>query len=83
MAIIKEWKINVSINRDLIFPREDNETNEEFIKWATSSNGTQAIQEDFTSKLRCYGYPKNADLILEDIELKETEVKSSDADPKV
>lgn len=81
--IIKEWEITVSITRTFTYPLEDNENKDDFCTWAQSQTGKQFLQNDFIRHLNCYSYPRNGDMSIEDIELKETEVKSTDTDPRV
>ena len=82
-VIVKEWEITVSITRTIRYPIEDNEDKEEMIKWANSVEGKRYIQTDFVKRLNCYSYPCTADMSIDDIELKEYEVKSTDTDPRV
>ena len=82
-TLVREWEITVTITRILKYPIEDNEGKEDVGKWANSLEGKRFIQEDFRKHLNCYSFPRNADMIIEDIELKETEVKSTDTDPRV
>ena len=82
-AIAREWEITATITRTLKYPIEDNEGKEDIDKWANSLEGKRFIQADFTKHLNCFSFPRNADMIIEDIELKETEVKSTDTDPRV
>lgn len=81
--ILQEWEIIASIIRTLKYPIENNEGKEDFVKWANSVEGKRYIQSDFIKRLNCYSYPRNADMIIDDIEIKETVVRSSDTDPGV
>ena len=83
VTTMREWEVTVSITRSMKYPIEDNEGEEEIIKWANSLIGKRHIQADFTRRLNCCGFPRNADMIIEEVELKETEVKSTDTDPRV
>jgi len=82
-AIIPKWQITVTITRTLEYPIEDGEDKEDVRKWASSKEGKQFIQPDFIKHLNCYSYPRNADMEVEEVELKEYEVKSTDTDPRV
>lgn len=82
-AIIPKWQIVVTITRVLEYPIEDNENKGEIRKWASSPEGKRFIQVDFIKHLNCYSYPKNADMEVEEVELKEYEVKSTDTDTRV
>jgi len=83
LTLIREWEITVSLTRTFTYPIEDSEDKDEFKKWAQSPRGKQYIQGDFVRYLNCYSRPKNADMVIDDVELKETEVKSTDTDPRV
>jgi len=83
ITLVREWEIAVTITRILRYPIEDNEGEEDIGKWANSLEGKRFIQRDFITYLNCYSFPRNADMIVEDIELKETEVKSTDTDSRV
>ena len=80
---IQEWEVTISITRTLRYPIEDNEDKKDFTKWANSGKGKQHMQSDFVKRLNCYGYPLNADMEIEEVELKEYEVKSTDTDTRV
>ena len=69
---IKEWEVTVSITRTLKLPVDDNEGKEELIKWANSLDGKSYIKADFIKGLRCFGFNCNADMVIEEVELKET-----------
>lgn len=64
----QEWKVTISITRTLRYPIEDNEGIEEFKKWAKTPEGRELIQQNFIKRLKCYGYPLNADIEIVDIE---------------
>ncbi len=81
--IVKEWEVTVSITRTLKYSVEDFEDANEFKKWANSLDGNKFIQNDFVKGLKCYPFPKNADLIVDDVILKDYEVKSTDTDLRV
>jgi len=81
--LVQEWEVTATITRTFTYPIEDGEDKEEFKKWAQSPKGKQHIQGDFIKHLNCYSFPKNADMYIDDVELKETEVKSTDTDPRV
>ena len=81
--IIREWEVTVSITRAIRYPIEDNEDKDDVIKWANSLDGNRLIQGDFLKRLNCYSYPRNADMFIGEVDLKETEVKSTDTDPRV
>uniref|UniRef100_A0A6M3Y3V6 Uncharacterized protein n=1 Tax=viral metagenome TaxID=1070528 RepID=A0A6M3Y3V6_9ZZZZ len=83
MIVAKEWEITVSITRTLKYPVEDNEMAEDIWTWANSLDGRGCIQGDFIKRLSSFRHPKNADMTIDDIELKETEVKSTDTDSRV
>ena len=82
-ALVQEWGITVTITKILKYPIEDNEGKEDIDKWANSLEGKRCIQEDFRKHLNCYSFPRNADMTIDEIELKETEVRSIDTDPRV
>lgn len=87
-ATISKWQVTVVITRTLGYPIEDNENKEEFTEWAQSVKGRQHIQKDFVNHLNCYGVPafwgkKNAEMEVEEVELKEYEVKSTDTNSSV
>jgi len=83
IKIIQEWEIIVSIERKLIYPFEDNEDKKEMMRWAKSLEGGRYIQFDFIKNLNCYSYPRNADMFIKNVELKEIEVNSRDTDSRV
>jgi len=81
--IVQEWEVTISITRTLTYPLEDvGEDKDDFKKWARTPKGKQYIQGDFIKKLNCYSFPKNADMTIDDVELKETEVSSWDTDSR-
>jgi len=82
-AIIPKWQVVVSITRTLEYPVEDYENKDEFRSWAITEDGRKFIQSDFIRHLNSYSYPRNADLEVEYMELKEYEVKSTDTDPRI
>ena len=82
-AIIPKWRITVTVTRTLEYSVDDNESEEDVRKWASSLEGKRFIQPDFIKRLNCYSWPRNADMEVEEVELKEYEVKSTDTDPRV
>ena len=81
--IVQEWEVTVSICRTITFPVEDGETKEEMEKWVRSDDGRSCIVPYFTKQLSMSGYSRNADLDFVEVNLRETEVKSMDTDPRV
>lgn len=81
--IIREWEVTVSICRTINFPMEDGETKEQMEKWVRSEDGRSCIAPYFTKHMSLGGYSRNADLDFVEVNLKETEVKSTDTDSRV
>ena len=83
MVIVREWEITVSVTRAIKYPLEDNEDKEEVVTWANSQEGKHYIQDTFIKGLNCYSYPRNAEMTIDEVTLRETEVRSTDTDPRV
>jgi len=82
--LVKEWKVTISLTRELMWPVEYGEGEETFREWLFSEDGRKHIKDDFFKGMRLTGvFSKNTDLEIDEIELKETEVKSTDTDPRV
>ena len=88
MTIIRDWEVTVSVTGVIILPGEDDDTPEIVKQYLGRSEGRGEIVSQFAhlqrqsyGGLRLNGYP--VDITIDDIELKETEVKHSDADPRV
>lgn len=64
----QEWEVTISITRTLRYPIEEYEGIDEFKKWVKTPEGREIIQKNFSERLKCYGYPLNADIEIVDIE---------------
>lgn len=82
-TIIREWEVTITITRTLQFPYENFESEGEFRAWLKSEEGLKALQQDFTKGLHLYGYIKNAEIELYDLNIKENQINSWDTDPRV
>ena len=80
---VKEWVVTISLARTLKFPVEEGEDEEIVRAWLGSTEGCDCIKADFTKGMQITGYHRNTDIEVVEIELKETEVKSTDTDPRV
>lgn len=84
----REWEVTVSLTGVLSVPWENYDTAAIVEQYLGRSEGRGEIASQFKKLhsqgglgLRLNGYP--VDVTIDDIELKETEVKSSDTDPRV
>lgn len=84
----REWEVTVSLTGVLSLPWEDDDTAAIVEQYLERSAGRGEIVDQFRKLhnqrdlgLRLNGYP--VDVTIDDIELKETEVQSSDTDPRV
>lgn len=84
--IIQEWEVTLSVTFPIKFPVEDNESEEEFRKWLRSAEAYTYIEKHLhrvTLKRWNFLLHHYATMGIDEIELKETEVKSTDTHPRV
>lgn len=81
--IMREWKVTVTLTRTLTWPVEDGENKETFEEWLRSPEGRVHIKDEFRKGMWMTGGHRNTDVEIDDVELTETEVKSTDTDPRV
>ncbi len=81
--IVQEWEATIRLTHPLKWPVEDDEDKETFRKWLNTAEGQKDIWEEFRKNMRINPYRVNTDIEILELELKETEVKSTDTDPRV
>lgn len=82
-AIIEQWEDDITISLTLKYPVEDNENKEEHRKWLYSKEGREYILNDFRKSIRYSMLPSSMEIEVVETRLTETEVRSTDTDPRV
>ena len=84
VAELREWEVTLSVTFTTDFPIEDGEDKEAFRKWLQSKEGCAQIERELKGiRFNHRPYSHNAEINIDDIVLLETEVKSTDTDPRV
>ena len=84
VKIVREWQAYITLGWTFTVPVEsEGETPEEVKKWLRSTEGYEFIKGEFRPALRPNLRQGGIDMEIEDITLKETEVRGTDTDPRV
>ena len=81
--IIREWKVTVALSRELKVSAEDLEDESEVREWLRSPDGRSYVRDEFKTHMLLTGYSRNTDMEILEVALEETEVNSTDKDPRV
>jgi len=79
--IVRTWEVTVSLQRTLSIPVEDNEDKDEVIAWLNSAYGKKYILFLVVKNARVGDWSANADLYIDEVELKEGIVTKADCNP--
>ncbi len=83
-VIIREWEVTVSVTITFTEPIEDDEGEDAFRAWLLSPAGYAEVEKELKrARLNPKRFPHVGEMEIDNIEVKETEVKSTDTDPRV
>ncbi len=81
--LCKKYGINYKRLGKLIVAADDTETKETVREWLNSREGYEFVKDELRGALKPYSRQGGIDMEIEDITLKETEVRGTDTDPRV
>lgn len=81
--IVRTWEVTVSLQRTISMAIEDNEGKEELRTWLKTADGKKYALGLVIKNARVGDWSANADLYIDEVELKEEEVTKADCNPNL
>ena len=81
--IARTWEVTVTLQRTISMPVEDGEDKKALTAWLKTDIGLKHALNLVVSNARVGDWSANADLFIDEVELKEEEVTATDFNPNL